>query len=64
MDTRKVLFEKFEDILAMEHKAAQIYEECLGLTKDNRVISELSKLKEDEIKHLSMARKLLEITQG
>jgi len=64
MDTRKILFEKFEDVLVMEHKAAQIYEECLRLTEDNRVISELSKLREDEIKHVAMARKLLEITQG
>ncbi|UCG93996.1 MAG: hypothetical protein JSW13_06080 [Candidatus Aerophobus sp.] len=48
----------------MEHKAAQIYEECLGLTGDNSVASELSKLREDEIRHVSMVRKLLEITQG
>jgi len=64
MDTRKILFEKFEDVLTMEHKAAQIYEECLGLTGDNSVVSELSKLREDEIRHVSMVRKLLEITQG
>jgi len=43
---------------------AQVYEECLRLTEDNRVISELSKLRADEIKHAEMARKLLEITQG
>jgi len=64
MDTRKIFFEKFEDVLTMEYKAAQIYEECLGLAEDNRVISELSKLREDEIKHVAMVRKLLEITQG
>ena len=64
MDTRKILFEKFEDVLTMEHKAAQIYEECLGLTEDKRVMSELSKIVEDEIRHGRMARRLLEITQG
>jgi len=58
------LFEKFEDVFVIEHKAAQIYEECLGLTEDNKVISELSKIVEDEIRHGRMARRLLEITQG
>jgi len=64
MITRKILFEKLEDVLTMEHQMAQVYEECLRLTEDNRVISELSKLRADEIKHAEMARKLLEITQG
>ena len=64
MDTRKILFEKFEDILAMEHKMAQAYEECLRLTEDKRVMSLVSKILEDEIKHAEMARKLLEIAQG
>jgi len=64
MDTRKILFEKLEDVLTMEHKAAQIYEECLRLTEDNSLISRLSKLREDEIKHVEMARKLLEITRS
>jgi len=64
MDPRKILFEKFEDVLTMEHKVVQIYEECFGLTEDNSVISELSKLREEEIKHVAMARRLLEITQG
>jgi len=64
MDTRKILFEKFEDVLAMEHKAAQIYEECLRLTEDKRVISLLSKIVEDEIRHGRMARRLLEITRS
>ncbi|TET43080.1 hypothetical protein E3J59_07005 [Candidatus Aerophobetes bacterium] len=64
MDTRKMLFEKFEDVLTTEHEMAQAYEECLGLTEDDKVISELSKVREDEIKHMAMARRLLEITQG
>ena len=64
MDPRKILFEKFEDVLTMEHKMAQIYEECLRLTENNSLISRLSKLREDEIKHVEMARKLLEITRS
>ena len=64
MDTRKILFEKFEDVLVIEHQMAQAYEECLRLTEDKRVIGELSKIREDEIKHVPMARRLLEITQG
>ena len=64
MDPRKILFEKFEDVLVIEHQMAQAYEECLRLTEDKRVIGELSKIREDEIKHVSMARRLLEITQG
>jgi len=64
MDPRKILFEKFEDVLVMEHKAAQIYEECLRLTEDKRVISLLSKIVEDEIRHGRMARRLLEITRS
>jgi len=59
-----MLFEKFEDVLTTEHEMAQAYEECLGLTEDDKVISELSKVRKDEIKHMAMARKLLEITQG
>jgi len=64
MDTRKILFEKFEDVLVIEHQMARAYEECLRLTEDNRVISLLSKIVEDEIRHGRMARKLLEITQS
>jgi len=64
MDPRKILFEKFEDVLTIEYKAVQTYEECLRLTEDNRVISRLSKLRADEIKHVEMARKLLEITRS
>jgi len=64
MDTRKILFEKFEDVLTTEHEMAQAYEECLRLTEDKRVIRLLSKIVEDEIRHGRMARRLLEITQG
>ena len=64
MDTRKILFEKFEDVLVVEHKMAQAYEECLGLTEDKGIIGELSKIVEDEMRHGQMARRLLEITQG
>jgi len=64
MDTRKILFEKFEDVLTTEHEMAQAYEECLRLTEDKRVIRLLSKIVEDEIRHGRMTRRLLEITQG
>ncbi len=64
MDTRKMLFEKFEDVLVVEHQMSHAYEECLGLTEDTRIISELSKISKDEIKHVSMVRRLLEITRG
>ncbi len=64
MDPRKILFEKFEDVLVIEHQMAQAYEECLGLTEDTRIISELNKIVEDEIRHGRMARRLLEIAQG
>ncbi len=64
MDPRKILFEKFQDILVIEHQMAQAYEECLGLTEDTRIISELNKIVEDEIRHGRIARRLLEIAQG
>jgi len=64
MDPRKILFEKFEDVLVVEHKMAQAYEECLRLTEDTRIISLLSKVVEDETRHGQMARRLLEITQA
>jgi len=50
--------------LPWSEKMAQVEEECLRLTQDKRVISELSKIREDEAKHGSMARRLLEITKG
>lgn len=64
MDPRKILFEKFEDVLVVEHKMAQAYEECLRLTEDERIISELSKVVEDEMRHGRMARRLLETVQA
>jgi len=64
MEARKVLFEKIEDVLTVEHQAAQIYEECLALAEDERVISLLSKLREDETRHVPRAGRLLEIAQG
>jgi len=64
MDTRKILFEKFEDVLALEYKIAEIYEECLHLSENIKIISTLGKIRDDELRHGSMARRLLEITQG
>jgi len=64
MDPRKILFEKFEDVLVVEHKMAQAYEECLRLTEDERIKGLLSKVVEDETRHGQMARRLLEITQA
>ena len=63
MDTRKILFEKFEDILVVEHKMAQAYEESLHLSEDIKIISALGKIRDDELRHGSMARRLLEIVQ-
>jgi len=40
METRKILFEKFEDVLTMEHTAPQTYEECLRLTEHGGLSSE------------------------
>ena len=64
MDTRKMLFEKFEDVLALEYKMAEVYDECLHLSEDVKIISALGKIRDDELRHGSMARRLLEITQG
>jgi len=63
-DTRKMLFEKFKDVLTIEHKMAEIYEECLHLTEDMKIMNALGKIRDDELRHGSMARRLLEITQG
>ena len=64
MDTRKILFEKFEDVLALEYKIAEIYDECLHLSEDIKIINTLGKIRDDELRHGSMARRLLEIAQG
>lgn len=64
MDTRKILFEKFEDVLIVEYKMAQAYEECLHLSEDIRTIGALDKMRDDELKHGAMAKRLLEIAQG
>ncbi len=64
MDTRKILFEKFEDVLALEYKIAKIYDECLHLSEDIKIINTLGKIRDDELRHGSMARRLLEIAQG
>ncbi len=64
MDTRKILFEKFEDVLVVEHKMAQAYEECLHLSEDIKIIGALGKIRDDELKHGAMAKRLLEIAQG
>ena len=59
-----MLFEKFEEVLTIEYKMAEIYEECLHLTEDVKIINALGKIKDDELRHGSMARRLLEITHG
>jgi len=59
-----MLFEKFEDILVVEYKAAQTYEECLHLSEDIKIISALGKMRDDELRHGAMAKRLLEITHG
>ncbi len=64
MDTRKILFEKFEDVLVVEYKAAQLYQDCLGLSEDIKIISALGKIRDDELRHGSMVKRLLEIAQG
>lgn len=64
MDTRKILFEKFEDVLVVEYKMAQAYQECLHLSQDIKIISALGKIRDDELRHGAMVKRLLEITQG
>ena len=63
MDTRKILFEKFEEVLVIEHKMAQIYQNCLSLSKNKAITDVLKEIRGDEIRHGPMARRLLEIVQ-
>ena len=64
MYSRQILFEKFEDVIVLEHEMARVYQACLNLAEDLTTIESLKIIIEDEIKHVSMARRLLELAQN
>ncbi len=64
MDARQALFEKFEDVIVIEHEMARVYQACLNLAEDQITVEGLKIVIEDETKHVSMARRLLEIAQN
>ena len=64
MDSRQILFEKFEDVIVLEHEMARVYQACLNLAENQITIESLKIIIEDEIKHASMAKRVLEIVQN
>ncbi len=64
MYSRQILFEKFEDVIVLEHEMARVYQTCLNLAEDLTTIESLKIIIEDETKHVSMARRLLELAQN
>ena len=64
MDARQALFEKFEDVIVIEHEMARINQACLDLTEDQITVEGLKIVIKDETKHVSMARRLLEIVEN
>ncbi len=64
MDSRQILFEKFEDVIVLEHEMARVYQACLNLAENQITIEGLKIIIEDETKHVSMARRVLEIVQN
>ena len=64
MDSRQILFEKFEDVIVLEHEMARVYQACLNLAENQITIESLKIIIEDETKHVSMARRVLEIVQN
>jgi len=61
ISAREMMFEKLQDQLALEAKAAELYEEASRNTLDQRVRDILENLRKEEIYHVSLVRELLDL---
>ena len=61
MITESMITEKVQDLLSLEARAAEIYEEALGHPESERYRAQLTELMRDEQRHIALVKKVLEI---
>lgn len=57
----EMMREKFENILSLEEKAKSFYEHYIERVSDEKIKSRLVEIYNDEIKHVAIAKKLIEL---
>jgi len=56
----KVLLERFQKILACEERARHFYDHYIDCLDDEDIKEKLLSIRDDEIKHIEIAKKLIE----
>jgi rubrerythrin len=59
MKNNNTLLKMFEDLYYLEKEAKELYEELLGSLQDDLEIKTITKIRDDEIKHMEIARQLI-----
>ena len=59
INTRNELIDMLKNIVALEIKAKEDYEEDMKLFNDEQILSTLKKIRDDEIRHIDMLEKLI-----
>ena len=53
--------EDFENLLATETKARNFYDELLGDIVDEKISKNIEEIRDDEIRHMELAQRLIDI---
>lgn len=56
----ELLLKEFREILDREEKARHFYEHYIACLDDGPIKKELASIRDDEIKHIKIAKKLIE----
>lgn len=57
----KMLLKEFEEILSREDRAKHFYEHYIDFVEDKEIRNELISIRNEEIKHIKIAKKLIEL---
>ena len=58
------IIKKFQDILLREEQAFKLYSLVIGQITDDFIKARLTQIRDDEFKHIKLAREMLQLLQG
>lgn len=61
MDNKETLIKMFEDLYALEKQAKDLYDEFLETLENKEEIKILSSIRDDEIRHMEIVKKIQEL---
>ncbi len=57
----EILLQKFRNILSLEERAKHFYDHYISQISDEKIKNQLVSIRNDEIKHIEIAKRLIEL---